>query len=41
MLSADATGHRRDVLLGLGAKAYLTKPIRIQRLLELVDEYLG
>jgi CheY-like chemotaxis protein len=41
ILSADATEARPDALLGAGARAYVTKPISVRRLLEVVDEYLG
>jgi CheY-like chemotaxis protein len=41
MLSADATRSMREPLLAAGARAYLTKPIRVPRLLELVDALVG
>ncbi len=41
ILSADATRRQLAPLLAAGAREYLTKPIRIRRLLELVDEFLG
>jgi len=40
VISADATGQV-DRLLALGAKAYLTKPLDVKRLLDLLDETLG
>jgi CheY-like chemotaxis protein len=39
--SADATPRRIKKLLGLGARAYLTKPIDVSQLLATVDEYLN
>jgi signal transduction histidine kinase/CheY-like chemotaxis protein len=41
ILSADATKRQLASLLAEGARAYLTKPIAVQRLLEVVDEHLG
>jgi signal transduction histidine kinase len=41
ILSADATQDRRDGLVAKGARAYLTKPIGVRRLLEVIDEYLA
>jgi signal transduction histidine kinase len=41
ILSADATLKQRDRMLAKGAKAYLTKPIGVVRLLEVLDEVLG
>ena len=41
ILSADATQDRRDALVAKGARAYLTKPIGVRRLLEVIDEYLA
>jgi CheY-like chemotaxis protein/anti-sigma regulatory factor (Ser/Thr protein kinase) len=41
MLSADATKRTPRPLLEAGANAYLTKPIGVRRLLEVVDQYLG
>jgi CheY-like chemotaxis protein len=38
VLSADATPAQRHRLLASGAVAYLTKPIDIHRLLEIVDD---
>jgi len=38
VLTADATRRELDRLTRLGARAYLTKPIGIRRLLEVVDE---
>lgn len=40
MLSADATKRTRGPLLEAGANAYLTKPIAVRRLLEVVDQYM-
>ncbi len=39
--SADATQRQIERVVGMGARAYLTKPIDVRRLLELVDELLG
>lgn len=39
--SADATQRQIERLVRMGARAYLTKPIDVRRLLELVDELLG
>ncbi len=41
VLSADATGSRREPLLAAGALAYLTKPIEVRELLEVVDRELA
>ena len=41
VLSADATQHRIDNLMAAGARAYLTKPIGVRRLLEVLDEFIG
>lgn len=41
ILSADATRSMRAPLLAAGAHAYLTKPIQVPRLLQLVDELIG
>ena len=38
ILSADATQRQIRRLLDLGAYAYLTKPLKVARLLELLDE---
>ncbi|MGI8549450.1 MAG: ATP-binding protein [Dehalococcoidia bacterium] len=38
MVSADATQGQIDRLLAAGARAYLTKPLDVKRLLALVDE---
>lgn len=40
VLSADATRSQRDRLTAAGATDYLTKPIRVVRLLEALDEIL-
>jgi CheY-like chemotaxis protein len=39
ILSADATRDRKQMLVG-GARAYLTKPIVLRRLLETLDQFL-
>jgi len=41
MISADATQGQIDRLLAAGARAYLTKPLDVRRLLEIVDEMAG
>jgi len=41
ILSADATDQTPGPLLEDGARAYLTKPIGVRDLLEVVDAYLG
>ena len=41
MLSADETKRTPGPLLEAGANAYLTKPIGVRRLLEVMDQYLG
>ena len=41
MCSADATEHRRKQLLAAGAHAYLTKPVKVQRFLRMLDEVLS
>jgi signal transduction histidine kinase len=41
VLSADATGHTPGPLLEAGAQAYLTKPIGVRELLEIVDTYVA
>jgi signal transduction histidine kinase/CheY-like chemotaxis protein len=41
VLSADATDGQQARLLAVGATAYLTKPIDVRQLLELVDEHLS
>jgi PAS domain S-box-containing protein len=40
MCSADATEHRRKQLLDAGAQAYLTKPVKVQHFLRMLDEVL-
>jgi signal transduction histidine kinase/ActR/RegA family two-component response regulator len=40
VISADATRERGRQLLALGASAYLTKPIDIRRLIQVIDEAL-
>jgi signal transduction histidine kinase/CheY-like chemotaxis protein len=41
VLSADATGRQREPLLAAGAVEYLTKPIEVRALLEVVDRVLA
>jgi signal transduction histidine kinase/CheY-like chemotaxis protein len=41
ILSADATRRQLEPLLAGGAREYLTKPIGVTRLLEVVDTYLA
>jgi signal transduction histidine kinase/ActR/RegA family two-component response regulator len=41
ILSADATPHAPAPFLQAGANAYLTKPIRVTRLLALIDQHLA
>ena len=41
ILSADATDHTPGPLLEAGAQAYLTKPIGVRDLLEVVDTYVA
>jgi CheY-like chemotaxis protein len=42
ILSADAiVGSAMQALLDAGVRAYLTKPLDVHRLLELIDETLG
>jgi CheY-like chemotaxis protein len=41
VLSADATQWQRDRLLGGGASQYLTKPVSVSELLEVVDATIG
>jgi CheY-like chemotaxis protein/anti-sigma regulatory factor (Ser/Thr protein kinase) len=41
ILSADATKHAPDRFLKAGASDYLTKPIRVARLLHVIDEHLA
>jgi signal transduction histidine kinase len=41
ILSADATRRQLDVLLEAGATRYLTKPIGVRALLEVMDDLLG
>ncbi len=40
VLTADATDRQRKRLLAAGATEYLTKPLDVRQLLELVDEHL-
>ena len=39
--SADATERRRKELLEAGAHAYLTKPVKVQHFLRMLDEILS
>ncbi len=41
VLTADATRREFDRVRRLGARAYLTKPIGVRKLLEIVDEYVA
>ncbi len=41
MCSADATDRRRKQLMDAGARAYLTKPVKVQRFLRMLDEVLA
>jgi PAS domain S-box-containing protein len=41
MCSADATERRRKQLIAAGAHAYLTKPVKVQRFLRMLDEVLN
>jgi len=41
VLSADATDRTPGPLLEAGAQAYLTKPIGMRQLLEVVDTYVA
>ena len=41
MVTADATKGQSQRLLGLGARAYLTKPLHIRTFLQAVDEALN
>jgi signal transduction histidine kinase/ActR/RegA family two-component response regulator len=41
ILTADATPGQADRLLAAGARAHLTKPIEVRRLLALLDEHLA
>jgi CheY-like chemotaxis protein len=40
ILSADATSSQNSRLIAAGAKAYLTKPLEVSKMLSLVDERL-
>jgi CheY-like chemotaxis protein len=40
IISADATRHQIDRLMEAGARAYMTKPLDVQRFLDVVDESL-
>ena len=41
MCSADATERRRKQLIAAGAHAYLTKPVKVQRFLRMLDDVLN
>jgi CheY-like chemotaxis protein len=41
LLSADATRNQAELLIGAGARAYLTKPISVRHLLEVLDGFLS
>lgn len=41
ILSADATKRQYEEVMQAGARDYLTKPIRVDELLRVVDRYLG
>lgn len=41
MLSADASPNRVKHLIGMGARAYLTKPLDLRELIKLIDEVAG
>jgi CheY-like chemotaxis protein len=41
MCSADATDRIKNRLLDMGAYAYLTKPVKVQRFLRMLDEVLS
>ena len=41
MCSADATDRRRKQLIDAGARAYLTKPVKVQGFLRMLDEVLA
>ncbi len=41
MCSADATERRRKELIAAGAYAYLTKPVKVQRFLRMLDDVLN
>jgi PAS domain S-box-containing protein len=41
ILTADATKRQLDTLLAAGAREFLTKPIAVRPLLEVVDEMMG
>jgi CheY-like chemotaxis protein len=40
VISADATEHQKERLLQLGARAYLTKPFEISKLMSTLDDVL-
>lgn len=41
VLTADLSSSRRIALLEAGASAFVSKPVRVAKLLQLVDEYVG
>jgi signal transduction histidine kinase/ActR/RegA family two-component response regulator len=41
VVSADATPHRAQRLLKVGARAFLTKPFDVRRFVQVLDEMLG
>ena len=41
VLSADATAGRQADLMSSGVTAYLTKPLDIKQLLDVVDDAIG
>ena len=41
VVSADATASQKQRLIAAGAVAYLTKPLDLARLLQLVDQQLA
>lgn len=41
VVTADATVHQRQRMLGAGARAYLTKPIDVHEFLSLIDDLHG
>jgi CheY-like chemotaxis protein len=40
MLTADSARTQAQELLGAGARAFLTKPMQVRRLLELLDQFM-
>ncbi|MDR7498020.1 MAG: response regulator, partial [Armatimonadota bacterium] len=41
VISADVTPGQMDRMLGAGVAAYLTKPIDVRRLMEIIDATAG